>query len=155
MVLHEVKPGWTITKEWEGYTIEADVAFAEVQPESYLGIFFSGGRAPEYLRLNDHVIEFVQHFSSTQKPIAAICHGVQILAAAGVLAGRNCSAYPACRPEVESAGGQFVDRDWTDVCVDGNWVTAPAWPAHPKWLAEFLSLLGTEIRHADHASSTV
>ena len=141
--------------EKPGHLFALNATFIEIDPNDYDALVLPGGRAPEYLRLNDHVIEFVQHFSSTQKPIAAICHGVQILAAAGVLAGRNCSAYPACRPEVESAGGQFVDRDWTDVCVDGNLVTAPAWPAHPKWLAEFLSLLGTEIRHADHASSTV
>jgi protease I len=103
-----------------------------------------GGRAPEYLRLNDDVLEIVRHFSSTNKPIAAVCHGAQLLAAAGVLDGRSCSAYPACGPEVRAAGGTYVEKDVSEAHVDGNLVTAPAWPAHPAWLSAFLGVLQGE-----------
>lgn len=100
-----------------------------------------GGRAPEYLRLNDQVQKMVRHFFETDKPVAAICHGAQILAAAGVLKGRKCSAYPACQPEVELAGGQFAGIEVDEAVTDANLVTAPAWPAHPAWLAQFFKLL--------------
>lgn len=100
-----------------------------------------GGRAPEYLRLNQEVLAMVKHFFDTQKPVAAICHGAQLLAAAKVLEGKQCSAYPACQPEVELAGGQFANLEVTDAVTDGNLVTAPAWPAHPAWLAQFMALL--------------
>ena len=105
-----------------------------------------GGRAPEYLRLNPEVIKIVQHFNETQKPIAAICHGAQLLAAAGVLTGKTCSAYPAVGPEVNLAGGTYADIAVDQAHTDGNLVTAPAWPAHPAWLKQFLKLLGTEIK---------
>lgn len=104
-----------------------------------------GGRAPEYIRLNKTVLKIVQHFSQAKKPIAAICHGAQVLAAAGVLKGRACSAYPAVGPDVTGAGGEFVDIAVDKAHVDGNLVTAPAWPAHPDWLAKFLKVLGTKI----------
>jgi protease I len=93
------------------------------------------------------VIEIVRHFSGANKPIAAICHGAQLLAAAGVLEGRNCSAYPACGPDVTRAGGRYADIPVDQAVVDGNLVTAPAWPAHPQWLAAFLKVLGTKIEH--------
>ncbi len=104
-----------------------------------------GGRAPEYLRLNDEVLKIVRHFSEKNKPIAAICHGVQILTAAGAVEGKSCTAYPAVRPEVQRAGGKWVDVPVDHTHVAGNLVTAPAWPAHPQWLAAFLRLLGTRI----------
>ena len=98
------------------------------------------------------MIAAVQHFAQAHKPIAAICHGAQLLTAAGVLNGKRCSAYPACGPEVNAAGGQFVEVPVTEAVVDGNLVTAPAWPAHPRWLAEFLTVLGTRIEHAELAT---
>ncbi|KAA0013490.1 DJ-1/PfpI family protein [Billgrantia pellis] len=125
------------------FTLNAD--FADVDPVEYDGLVVVGGRAPEYLRLNERVIELVRHFFSADKPVAAICHGAQLLAAARVLEGRRCSAYPACRPEVELAGGRYADIAVDDAVTDGNLVTAPAWPAHPTWLAQFLAVLGTRI----------
>ncbi|HJV87224.1 MAG TPA: DJ-1/PfpI family protein [Noviherbaspirillum sp.] len=119
--------------------------FEAVQPASYDALLIPGGRAPEYLRLNPTLLETVRHFAQAKKPIAAICHGAQILAAAGVLEGKRCSAYPACRPEVEQAGGHYADIAVDAAITDGNIVSAPAWPAHPAWIAQFLKLLGTEI----------
>lgn len=125
------------------FTVNAD--FAAVDPADYDGLVVAGGRAPEYLRLNERVIEVVRHFFTEDKPVAAICHGAQLLAAARVLEGRTCSAYPACRPEVELAGGHYADIAVDDAVTDGKLVTAPAWPAHPAWLAQFLAVLGTRI----------
>ena len=119
--------------------------FDKVQAAAYDALLIPGGRAPEYLRLNPKLLEIVRHFGKTGKPIAAICHGAQILAAAGVLEGKRCSAYPACRPEVEQAGAHYAEIAVSDAVTDGNLVTAPAWPAHPAWIAQFLSLLGTRI----------
>jgi protease I len=121
--------------------------FADVKHEDYDGLVIPGGRAPEYLRLNERVLEIVRYFAENQKPIAAICHGAQILSAAGVLAGKNCCAYPAVAPEVTIAGGTFVGPNETfdNAVVDGNLVTAPAWPAHPAWMREFLKVLGTPV----------
>jgi len=112
-----------------------------VRPEDYDALVIPGGRAPEYLRLNADVIKAVRHFFDAGKPVAAICHGAQLLAAAGVLKGRTCSSYPACRPEVELAGGTYADISITDAVSDGNLVTAPAWPAHPSWLRQFMAVL--------------
>ncbi|MCE8015135.1 DJ-1/PfpI family protein [Halomonas sp. MCCC 1A17488] len=125
------------------FTLNAD--FTTVEPADYDGLVIAGGRAPEYLRLNDKVIGLVRHFFEADKPVAAICHGAQLLAAARVLEGRTCSAYPACRPEVELAGGRYADIAVDDAVTDGKLVTAPAWPAHPAWLAQFLQVLGTRI----------
>lgn len=119
--------------------------FAAVQAQAYDALLLPGGRAPEYLRLNSTVLEMVRHFAHAKKPIAAICHGAQILAAAGVLESKHCSAYPACRPEVEQAGAHYAEIDVTAAVTDGNLVTAPAWPAHPAWIAQFLKVLGTQI----------
>jgi protease I len=130
-------------KPGHGFTLNAH--FNDVRPESYDALLIPGGRAPEYLRLNADVLRMVRHFAEKKKPIAAICHGLQILSAAGVLEGRSCSAYPACAPEVTRAGGRFVDIAVDQAHVDGNLVTAPAWPAHPQWLAKFLQALGTRI----------
>ena len=131
--------------EKPGHNFTLNATFAEVNAEDYDALVIPGGRAPEYIRLNQKVLEIVQHFASAGKPIAAICHGAQVLAAAGVLEGRACSAYPAVGPDVTQAGGQYVDIPVTDAHVDGNLVTAPAWPAHPDWLAKFLQVLGTKI----------
>jgi protease I len=133
--------------EKRGHNFALNATFAEVQPEQYDALVIPGGRAPEYLRLNPRVIEIVRHFFDRKKPVAAICHGAQILAAAKVLEGRRCSAYPACRAEVELAGGTYADIAIAAATTDGNLVTAPAWPAHPDWIAQFLQVLGTRITH--------
>ncbi|MGH8806871.1 MAG: DJ-1/PfpI family protein [Noviherbaspirillum sp.] len=119
--------------------------FDAVQAQAYDALLIPGGRAPEYLRLNAKLLDMVRHFAQAKKPIAAICHGAQILAAAGVLDGKRCSAYPACRPEVEQAGARYAEIDINAAVTDGTLVTAPAWPAHPAWIRQFLNLLGTEI----------
>jgi len=131
--------------EKPGHNFELNATFADIATADYDALVIPGGRAPEYLRLNPDVIKVVQHFAQSQKPIAAICHGAQLLSAARVLTGKRCSAYPACGPEVTAAGGEFVDLAANDVLIDGNLVTAPAWPAHPQWLAAFLQILGTKI----------
>lgn len=130
-------------KRGHNFTLNAD--FAAVRAQDYDALVIAGGRAPEYLRLNPQVITIVKHFMSEGKPTAAVCHGAQILAAANVLAGRKCSAYPACQPEVELAGGIYQAIGLDQAAVDGNLVTAPAWPAHPRFIAEFLKVLGTQI----------
>ncbi|MGE7990564.1 DJ-1/PfpI family protein [Pseudomonas sp. NPDC089554] len=131
--------------EKPGHNFALNYDFARVRAESYDALLIPGGRAPEYLRLDERVLELVCAFNMAGKPIAAVCHGAQLLAAAGVLEGRECSAYPACAPEVKLAGGTFVDIAIDQAHVDGNLVTAPAWPAHPAWLAAFLKVLGTRI----------
>ncbi len=125
------------------FTITAD--FDQIDPATYDGLLIAGGRAPEYLRLNGRLLEIVRHFAENDKPIAAICHGIQILTAADVVRGRRLTCYPAVGPEVRLAGGEFVQVGWEEIVVDGNLVTAPAWTAHPKWLAAFLERLGTQI----------
>ncbi|MBK9447071.1 MAG: DJ-1/PfpI family protein [Betaproteobacteria bacterium] len=131
--------------EKPGHNFTLNAEFDAIHAEDYDALVIPGGRAPEYLRLNPKVIAAVQHFANAGKPIAAICHGAQLLAAAGVLSGRSCSAYPACAPEVKAAGGSYADIPVDKAHVDGNLVTAPAWPAHPDWLAKFLAVLGTRI----------
>ena len=135
--------------EKPGHNFALNATFDEVKEASYDALVVPGGRAPEYIRLNPRVIEIVRHFADANKPIAAICHGAQLLAAAGVLEGRTCSAYPACGPDVTRAGGRYADIPVDQAVVDGNLVTAPAWPAHPQWLAAFLKVLGTKIQHGD------
>lgn len=129
--------------EKPGHYFTLNYTFDEVNTDDYLGLIIPGGRAPEYLRLNKQVVKIVQRFS--QKPIAAVCHGPQLLAATGILKGRKCSAYPACEPEVSLGGGIYQAIDVDKAIVDGNLVTAPAWPAHPDWLAKFVALLGAKI----------
>ncbi len=131
--------------EKRGHNFALNATFDQVKPEDYDALVIPGGRAPEYIRLNPHVLEIVRHFATAKKPIAAICHGAQVLAAAGVLGGKKCSCYPAVSPEVTRAGGTFAELAMTDAVVDGNLVSAPAWPAHPAWLAKFLGVLGTRI----------
>ena len=131
--------------EKPGHNFALNFDFAQVKAENYDALLIPGGRAPEYLRLNAQVLALVQAFDKAGKPIAAVCHGAQLLAAAGVLKGRECSAYPACGPEVTLAGGRYMDIAVDQAHVQGNLVTAPAWPAHPNWLTAFLGLLGTQI----------
>jgi len=136
--IHDFEGQQTYTeKPGHRFTITHD--FDKLEVGNYDGLVIPGGRAPEYLRLNPKVIELVRHFAQAKKPIAAVCH------AAGVLDGVRCSAYPACRPEVEAAGGQYADIAVTEAVTDRNFVTAPAWPAHPAWIAQYLKLLGTQI----------
>lgn len=133
--------------EKRGHNFRLTATFDDVDPAKYDALVIPGGRAPEYLRMNGRVLEIVRHFAGANKPIAAICHGAQLLAAAGVLKGKKCSAYPACQAEVELAGGSFVPASdhFDNAHVDGKLVTAPAWPAHPAWIREFLKVLGTKI----------
>jgi protease I len=131
--------------EKPGHNFALNAGFADVKADEYDALVIPGGRAPEYIRLNDKVLEIVRHFASAGKPIAAVCHGLQVLAAAGVLEGRTCTGYPAVGPDVTTAGGTFMDIPVDQAHVDGNLVTAPAWPAHPEWLAKFLQVLGTRI----------
>jgi protease I len=130
--------------EKPGHRFRLNANFDQVRPQSYGGLVLPGGRAPEYLRLNERVLEIVRHFAAEAKPIAAICHGVQILVAAGVVGGRRCQAYPAVRPELVQAGATFEEpaSGLDSACVDGKLITAPAWPAHPAWMREFLKALG-------------
>ncbi len=131
--------------EKPGHNFALNADFDEVDAGGYDALVIPGGRAPEYLRLNDAVLDIVRRFAADRKPIAAICHGAQILAAAGVVEGKSCTAYPAVGPEIKRAGGLWVDTPVDQAHVDGNLVTAPAWPAHPQWLAKFLEVLGTRI----------
>jgi protease I len=131
--------------EKPGHAFTLNAAFANIDESAYDALVIPGGRAPEYLRLDARVLAIIRHFAERQKPIAAICHGAQLLAAAGVIAGRTVSAYPACRPEVTLAGGRYAEIGIDDAVTDGTLVTAPAWPAHPTWLGQFLAVLGTRI----------
>jgi protease I len=142
--VHDFEGDQTYTEK-RGHNFTLNATFADVRPADYRGLVIPGGRAPEYLRLDRRVVELVRAFAQTERPIAAICHGLQLLAAAGVLAGRRCTAYPACGPEVTGAGGTYVSVPVDDVVVDRSLVTAPAWPAHPRWLAAFLKVLGARI----------
>jgi protease I len=132
--------------EKPGHNFSLNATFDETKAEDYDALLIPGGRAPEYIRLNETVLKIVQHFASSNKPIAAVCHGAQVLAAAGVLKGRACSCYPAVGPDVTIAGGKFMDIPVDQAHVDGNLVTAPAWPAHPDWLSKFLKVLGTKVQ---------
>jgi len=133
--------------EKPGHNFTLNATFDDVNASDYDGLIIPGGRAPEYIRLNEKVLQICRHFANANKPIASICHGLQVLAAADVLAGKRCTAYPACSPDVLRAGGKYTEVSVTDAVVDGTLVTAPAWPAHPQWLAEFLKVLGTRIEH--------
>ncbi|MEX5341700.1 DJ-1/PfpI family protein [Pseudomonas sp. I2] len=142
--IHDFEGDQTYSEK-PGHAFALNQDFVQVRAEGYDALLIPGGRAPEYLRLDERVLGLVKAFDQAGKPIAAVCHGAQLLAAAGVLDGRECSAYPACAPEVRLAGGRYVDIAMDQAHVDGNLVTAPAWPAHPAWLAAFLKLIGTRI----------
>lgn len=143
MVMHEVKPGWHITREWEGYTIEADVAFKDVRPEDYLGVFFSGGRAPEYIRDDEDLIRITRYFFQHDKPIASVCHGVEIPARAGCVAGRRMATVAKCRFDLEVCGGVYVDAPCV---VDRNLVSGRTYHDHGHYMGEWIKLLEAERR---------
>ena len=130
-------------KRGHNFTLNKD--FSKVKTTEYIGLVIPGGRAPEYIRLNPRVLEIVREFHAASKPIAAICHGPLVLVAAGILSGKSCAAYPACGPDVICAGGSYANIALDQAHVDGNLVTAPAWPAHPEWMAKFVALLGAKI----------
>lgn len=134
--------------EKPGHEFELNYSFSKVNPSSYDGLVIAGGRAPEYLRLNEKVLEIVRHFFEKDKPVAAICHGIQILTAAGVVKGRTLTAYPAVAPEVTIAGGTFKSVPVDGAVVDGNLVTSPAWPAHAAFIREFLRVMGMEFHQS-------
>lgn len=142
--IHDFEGDQTYTEK-PGHNFTLNATFAEIDAPHYAGLLIPGGRAPEYIRLNSRVLEIVRAFFDAGKPVAAICHGLQLLAAAGVLAGRSCTAYPACGPEVKLAGGNYVETAIDGVHVDGNLISAPAWPAHPAFLSAFVRTLGATI----------
>ncbi|MCS4505843.1 Protein/nucleic acid deglycase 2 [wastewater metagenome] len=144
--IHDFEGDQTYSEK-PGHNFALNSDFDAVDPADYDALCLPGGRAPEYLRLDERVLAAVRHFDETGKPIAAICHAAQILAAAGVGRGRRISAYPACAPEVRLGGGEYAEIEVTDAVTDGHLVTAPAWPAHPAWIAQFLAVLGTRISH--------
>jgi protease I len=137
-VVHDFVDGFDTYTEKAGHTWPADIALADVDPNDYVALVLPGGRAPEYLRTNDDCLRIVRHFFDADKPVAALCHGPLILAAAGVIDGRGVSAYPACAPDVRAAGAQYVD---SEAQVDGVLVTGRAWPDHPAWMREFVKVL--------------
>ena len=139
--VHDFEGAQTYSEK-PGHNFTLNATFSEVNADQYIGLVIPGGRAPEYLRLNEDVLNVIRSFATSEKPIAAICHGAQLLTAAGVLKGRRCTAYPACGPEITAAGGQYVAVPVDQAYVDGNLITAPAWPAHPAWLREFAKVLG-------------
>lgn len=139
--IHDFEGHQTYTEK-PGHNFMLNKDFDQVKLDDYAGLVIPGGRAPEYLRLNDAVLNMVHHFDNAKKPIAAICHGPQILVAADVVKGRKISAYPACSPEVKAAGGECCEIPLDGALTDGHIVTAPAWPAHPAWLKQFVKLLG-------------
>ena len=148
MVLHEVRPGWTITREWEGYTIQADIAFRDVRPEEYLGIFFSGGRAPEYIREDVDLQRITRYFFAENKPIASVCHGVEIPARAGCVKGRRMATVPKCKFDLEVCGGIFVN----EACVvDGNLVSGRTFHDHGHYMGAWMALLRAARQPCQHA----
>lgn len=145
--IHDFEGDQTYSEK-RGHNFSLNATFDDVREREYDALVIPGGRAPEYLRLNPRVLEIVRHFAQANKPIAAICHGAQLLAAAKVIAGKRISAYPACSPEVELAGATYAAIPVEGAVTDGNFVTAPAWPAHAAWIGQFLTVLGTRIEHA-------
>ncbi len=142
--IHDFEGDQTYSEK-PGHNFALNSTFEELRAADYDALVLPGGRAPEYIRLNPKVIEVVRHFFQADKPVAAICHAMQILSTAGVLHGRSCTAYPAIGPDVSVAGGEYRQIAIDQAMVDGNLVTAPAWPAHPDWLAKFAKVLGTKI----------
>lgn len=141
MVLHEVKPGWTITKEWEGYSIMADIAFADIQPEEYVGIFFSGGRAPEYIREDEDLLRVTRYFFEKNLPVASVCHGVEIPARAGCVKGRRMATVAKCKFDLEVCGGIYVNEPGV---VDGNLVSGRTFHDNGKYLGPWIQMLKAE-----------
>ena len=138
--IHDFEGDQTYTEK-RGHNFVLNASFDDINVADYDALYLPGGRAPEYLRLNAKVIAMIQHFANTDKPIASVCHGPQMLTAAGVLKGKKVSAYPACQPEIEMAGAEYVKLPMDGAITDGQLVTAPAWPAHPAMLKQFVALL--------------
>jgi protease I len=145
--VHDFEGDQTYT-ERPGHRFALNATFDEIDPADYDALLIPGGRSPEYLRLNQKVLAIVRHFFEMNKPVASICHGQQLLVAAGVLKGRTCTAYPAVMPDVLGSGAKWaeVNDTYSNAVVDGNLVTAPAWPAHPAWIRKFLELLETKVQ---------
>ena len=143
--IHDFEGDQTYTEK-RGHNFTLNATFDEIDPADYDGLVLPGGRAPEYIRLNPRVREIARHFMEANKPVAAICHGPQILVAAGTVKGRKLTAYPAVGPDIAAAGGEYVEIPVDQAMVDGNLVTAPAWPAHPDWIGKFLQVLGANIQ---------
>ncbi len=146
--IHDFEGDQTYTEK-PGHNFALNATFSKIRVEDYDALVVPGGRAPEYIRLNEKVLDMVRHFDEHDKPIAAVCHAVQLLASAGVLKGRSCTGYPACGPEAQLAGANWIEVEMDQAHVDRNLVTAPAWPAHPAWIASFLEVLGTTITHRE------
>ncbi|GAA0755817.1 DJ-1/PfpI family protein [Ideonella azotifigens] len=144
LAIHDFEGAQTYSEK-PGHRFALNANFADVKPEQYDALVIPGGRAPEYLRMNARVVEITRHFLKADKPIAAVCHGAQLLAATGMIKGRIISAYPACQVEVELAGAEYKGIAMDAAVTDRNLVTAPAWPAHPAWISQFLTVLGTRI----------
>ena len=149
MVLHEVRPGWTITREWEGYQIQAEIAFADIRPEEYAGIFFSGGRAPEYIRDDPHLISITRHFFAENKPVASVCHGVEIPARADCVRGRGMATVAKCQFDLEVCGGIYVNEPCV---IDGNLVSGRTFHDHGHYMGHWIALLELQ-RTATEAGS--
>jgi protease I len=141
-VMHEIPPDenipWDITREQPGYHVKATVAFRDVNPDAYVGLFLSGGRAPEYLRYNQDLLQITRHFFDANKPVAVVCHGVEIVAAAGVLPGRTMTTVAKCALDVTQFGGMYVDEPFV---IDGNMVSARTWHDNTVLLREFIRML--------------
>jgi len=137
--IHDFEGDQTYTEK-RGHNFVLNASFADVKEASYDALYLPGGRSPEYLRMNARVIELIQQFAASNKPIGSVCHGAQLLTAAGIIEGKKVSAYPACRPDVIMAGAEYVDLSMDDAVTDGMLVTAPAWPAHAAMLKQFVAL---------------
>ncbi len=138
--IHDFEGDQTYTEK-PGHNFALNATFDDVNSNDYDALLIPGGRAPEYIRLEQRVLDIVNEFNDANKPIASVCHGIQVLVAAKIVKDKKCSAYPACAPDLNLAGGEWIDIGFEDAHVDGNLVTAAAWPAHPKWLAKFNELL--------------
>jgi protease I len=143
LVMHEIPPGWDITREGPSYHLAATVAFRDVDPTTYCGLFLTGGRAPEYLRYDPDLIRIVRHFFDAQKPVAVVCHGAEIVAAADVIRGKRLATVPKCRMDIELCGGKFVDEG----CVrEGNMVSGRTWHDQHLYMREFIKMLHEQIK---------
>ena len=145
LVMHEIPPGWTITRESASYHLRSDIAFRDVKPEEYAGMFITGGRAPEYLRYDPDLMRITRHFFETRKPVACVCHGIEIIAAADVIRGRRVATVAKCQLDAEFSGATYVNES----CVrDGNLVTGRTWHDNPFYIREFMKMLADSRRSA-------
>ena len=145
MVTHEVPPestiGWDITQEGPGYHITANIAFRDIKPQEYAGLFLSGGRAPEYLRYDKDLIKTTRHFFQANKPVAVVCHGVEIVSAAGVLKGRKMTTVGKCELDITQVGGEYLNQP---MVVDGNLISCRTWHDYgTPFMKTFIKQLNT------------